>query len=318
MDEIAQKVVDGRAWREFCDLLADAGEAILAEGNPTDPLDRAELRRRNLIPAEKMPYEKPLKTRAGETVQYDSGDYPGCQAELLRHAGWDDFPRRQREARAQGRHLGIGLGHGVKGTGRGPFEFGGVRVSPTGHIFVSTGAAAMGQGLATALAQICAQTFGVRAEDVTVVAGDTAAAALGLGGFASRQTVTAGSSVPAVSAGTGYTLNVDPQVTTAGGPAYDDPVRLLWTEASLPPGVPSDGDERSALVAKLDAGRGEPAGWVVPVHRTRGLGAGWGTSRWTTRREHLFLTPGDSPVGLRLPLSALSWKQPPAEPPPGN
>ncbi len=42
MDEITQKVVDGTAWREFCDLLADAGEAILAEGNPDDPLDRAE------------------------------------------------------------------------------------------------------------------------------------------------------------------------------------------------------------------------------------------------------------------------------------
>jgi hypothetical protein len=42
MDEITQTVVDGTAWREFCDLLADAGEAVLAEGNPTDPLDRAE------------------------------------------------------------------------------------------------------------------------------------------------------------------------------------------------------------------------------------------------------------------------------------
>lgn len=98
-------------------------------------------------------------------------------------------------------------------------------------------------------------------------------------------------------------------------PAYEDPVRRLWTEASLPPGVPSDGDERAALVAKLDADRGEPAGWVVPVHRTHGLSRGWGTSRWTTRREHLFLTPGDSPVGLRLPLSALAWKPPPTEPP---
>jgi carbon-monoxide dehydrogenase large subunit len=68
-------------------------------------------------------------------------------------------------------------------------------VSPTGKITVSTGAAAMGQGLATALAQICAEAFGVRAADVSVVAGDTAAAPLGLGGFASRQTVTAGSSV---------------------------------------------------------------------------------------------------------------------------
>ena len=158
-------------------------------------LDRAELRRRNLIPAEKMPYLKPLKARSGEQVQYDSGDYPGCQAEILSAAAWEDFPRRQAEARAAGRYIGIGLAHGMKGTGRGPFEFGNVRVSPTGQITVSTGAAPMGQGLATALAQICAEAFGVRAQDVVVVAGDTAAAPLGLGGFASRQTVTAGSSV---------------------------------------------------------------------------------------------------------------------------
>jgi carbon-monoxide dehydrogenase large subunit len=158
-------------------------------------LDRAELRRRNLIPAEKMPYLKPLKSRAGEQVQYDSGDYPGCQAEIVRAAQWQDFPRRQAAARAQGRYIGIGLAHGMKGTGRGPFEFGNVRVSPTGQITISTGAAPMGQGLCTALAQICAEAFGVRAQDVTVIAGDTAAAPLGLGGFASRQTVTAGSSV---------------------------------------------------------------------------------------------------------------------------
>jgi carbon-monoxide dehydrogenase large subunit len=158
-------------------------------------LDRAELRRRNLIPAEKMPYRKPLKSRAGEQVQYDSGDYPGCQAEIVRAAQWQDFPRRQAAAHAQGRYIGIGLAHGMKGTGRGPFEFGNVRISPTGQITVSTGAAPMGQGLCTALAQICADAFGVRAQDVTVIAGDTAAAPLGLGGFASRQTVTAGSSV---------------------------------------------------------------------------------------------------------------------------
>jgi carbon-monoxide dehydrogenase large subunit len=166
-------------------------------------LDRAELRRRNLIPAEKMPYLKPLKARSGEGVQYDSGDYPGCQAELLRAINWDDFPRRQAEARAAGRYIGIGLAHGMKGTGRGPFEFGKVRISPTGHITVSTGAAPMGQGLCTALAQICADAFGVRAQDVTVIAGDTAEAPLGLGGFASRQMVTAGSSVKIAAAAVG-------------------------------------------------------------------------------------------------------------------
>ncbi len=158
-------------------------------------LDRAELRRRNMIPADKMPYLKPYRARSGEQVQFDSGDYPGCQADILRAAAWDDFPRRQKEARERGRYIGIGLAHGIKGTGRGPFEFGNVKVSPTGHITVSTGAAPMGQGLATALAQICADAFGMRAQDVSVVAGDTAAAALGLRGFASRQTVTAGSSV---------------------------------------------------------------------------------------------------------------------------
>ncbi len=158
-------------------------------------LDRAELRRRNLIPPEKMPYKKPLKTRAGANVQYDSGDYPACQAEVLEAAQWDDFPRRQAEARAQGRYIGIGLAHGLKGTGRGPFESGLVRVSPTGRVSVFTGAAAIGQGLRTALAQICAGELGLRAQDVTVVPGDTSAVSLGLGAFASRQTVTAGSSV---------------------------------------------------------------------------------------------------------------------------
>ncbi len=158
-------------------------------------LDRAEVRRRNLIPKEKLPYKKPLKARSGVTIEYDSGDYPGCQAEVLRVIGWDDFPKRQAAARQAGRHLGIGLAHGVKGTGRGPFESGLVRVSRTGRVTVFTGAAELGQGLQTALAQICASELGLRANDVQVVAGDTAGVSLGLGAFASRQTVTAGSSV---------------------------------------------------------------------------------------------------------------------------
>ena len=158
-------------------------------------LDRAEVRRRNLIPPEKMPYTKPLKARSGATMQYDSGDYPACQAQVLQAAGWADFPQRQANARAQRRYIGIGLAHGIKGTGRGPFESGLVRVSNTGRVSVFTGAAAIGQGLCTVLAQICAGELGLRAEDITVVPGDTGGVSLGLGAFASRQTVTAGSSV---------------------------------------------------------------------------------------------------------------------------
>ncbi len=158
-------------------------------------LDRAELRRRNLIPAAKMPYTKPLKTRAGATIVYDSGDYPACQAAVLTAVEWEAFPARQAAARAQGRLIGLGLAHAMKGTGRGPFESGVVRISPSGRISVYTGAAAMGQGLKTALAQICASALGVTPDAVQVISGDTGVVPVGLGGFASRQTVTAGSSV---------------------------------------------------------------------------------------------------------------------------
>ena len=120
-------------------------------------LERAEVRRRNLIPAEKMPYTKPLKARSGASMRYDSGDYPSCQAQVLQAARWDDFPQRQAAALRERRYIGIGLAHGIKGTGRGPFESGLVRVSNTGRVSVFTGAAAIGQGLGTALAQICAE-----------------------------------------------------------------------------------------------------------------------------------------------------------------
>src|SRR6202051_4996305 len=96
-----------------------------------------------------MPYKKPLKTRAGANVQYDSGDYPACQADVLAAAGWADFPRRQSEARARGRHIGMGLSHGLKGTGRGPFESGVVRVAPSGRGWGVTAGCATGGGAQT-------------------------------------------------------------------------------------------------------------------------------------------------------------------------
>ncbi len=158
-------------------------------------LDRAEVRRRNLIPIQLMPYTKPMKARSGAAITYDSGDYIACHDDVLSAAAWTSFPARQHKARAQGRYIGIGLAHAVKGTGRGPFESGSVRINPTGQISVFTGAAAMGQGIKTALAQICAEQLGVSTDKVTVICGDTSVAPLGLGGFASRQLVTAGSTV---------------------------------------------------------------------------------------------------------------------------
>jgi carbon-monoxide dehydrogenase large subunit len=158
-------------------------------------IDRAEVRRRNLIPAVKMPYSFGLLNRAGEPVVYDSGDYETCQNKALTAAGYDGFPARQAAARKQGRFIGIGFAHGVKCTGRGPYESATVRVSPSGRVSVYTGAIAIGQGIKTALAQICADNLGVNITDIDVVAGDTAFVSYGIGAYASRQTMIAGTSV---------------------------------------------------------------------------------------------------------------------------
>ncbi len=158
-------------------------------------LDRAEVRRRNFVPAEKMPYVTPLKTRSGSPVAYDSGDFPRCLEMAVEAIDYAGFAARKQRARDHGRHIGIGIGNGVKGTGRGPFESGIVRIGRSGRISVYTGAMPMGQGIRTALAQICAEQFAVSIDSVSVIAGDTAVIPYGQGGFASRQTVTAGSAV---------------------------------------------------------------------------------------------------------------------------
>jgi carbon-monoxide dehydrogenase large subunit len=171
-----------------------AMERLLDHAAAKLAMDRGEIRRRNLVPADAMPFTTPLKTRAGTPVKYDSGDFPACQAIVLQAAGYDDFNVRQAKALAEGRYIGIGIANGVKGTGRGPFETGIVRIGRSGRISVYTGAAPIGQSTKTMLAQIAASQFGVAADDIHVVAGDTAYVSMGHGAFASRQTVNAGTS----------------------------------------------------------------------------------------------------------------------------
>ncbi len=160
-------------------------------------IDRAELRRRNLVPAGKMPYRTQLKTRGGMQVVLDSGDFPACQRMAIERAGWAGFASRQEAARRDGRHIGIGIANYVEGTGRGPFEPVTVRIAPSGKVHVYCGAAAMGQSTKTMLAQIVAEQLGGAIGLLTVTTGDSAATALGLGGFNSRQAVLAGSSAHA-------------------------------------------------------------------------------------------------------------------------
>jgi carbon-monoxide dehydrogenase large subunit len=158
-------------------------------------LDPAEVRRRNFIKPEQMPYQVGIVFRDGRPVTYDSGDYPVCQATALDAADYAGFPARQREAAGvQGRHLGIGISNAVEATGLGPYEGVTVRVSTTGKIALFTGATPHGQSHKTVLAQIAADQLGADYEDITVVTGDTSTIAFGMGTFAARTAVNAGSS----------------------------------------------------------------------------------------------------------------------------
>src|SRR5258708_18223774 len=154
-------------------------------------LDPAEIRRRNLIAPSQMPYPVGLMFRDGKPVVYDSGDYPTVFEKALALSAYGDFPRRQKEARAGGRYIGIGIGSYVEGTGLGPFEGVTVRVLDDGRIGVQSGAAPQGQGHKTMLQQVVAQELGVAMDDIIVTLGDTAAIAMGGGTFASRITANA-------------------------------------------------------------------------------------------------------------------------------
>jgi carbon-monoxide dehydrogenase large subunit len=153
------------------------------------------VRRRNLIPAEQMPFTVPIIQRDGSAMVYDTGDYAECQRRALKAIDWDGFEARRAAAKAEGRMIGIGLANYVEATGRGPFEHASIRIGASGAIAVHTGATAQGQGVQSMLAQVAADVLDVPVGAIHVVVGDTAGAPMGLGAFASRQTVTAGNAM---------------------------------------------------------------------------------------------------------------------------
>jgi carbon-monoxide dehydrogenase large subunit len=158
-------------------------------------LPRDEVRRRNFIQREQMPFNCRMIARDGRPVIYDSGDYPHTQALAIKNSGYGDFRRRQEEARRQGRYIGIGLANFVEGTGLGPYEGATIRISTNGSIVLYTGAAPQGQSHHTTFAQIAADPLGVAPHQIKVVTGDTQGIALGIGTFAARSAVNAGNAV---------------------------------------------------------------------------------------------------------------------------
>ena len=162
-------------------------------------LDPAELRRRNLITADEFPF----KTASG--IVWDRSAFIECLDNACSAIGYEDLRAEQREARAQGRWMGIGIASYSELTGIGsrisaapgmPINTGTesatVQIDSTGAVSLYTGAASQGQGLETTLAQVVADALDAPVQDVDVFLGDTTSVAHGTGTYASRSAVLAG------------------------------------------------------------------------------------------------------------------------------
>jgi CO/xanthine dehydrogenase Mo-binding subunit len=154
-------------------------------------LDRIEVRRRNLIPPQEMPYARPLDTLGTEIV-LDSGDYAGLLDKALAAVEWPRLRESLAQRRAAGELVGAGIALFVEKSGLGPFDDVRISVDEQGVVEVVSGAASVGQGMETVLAQICADALGVDYRKVRIVHGQTDRIERGMGAFASRVTVMTG------------------------------------------------------------------------------------------------------------------------------
>jgi aerobic carbon-monoxide dehydrogenase large subunit len=158
-------------------------------------MDPGEIRRRNYIRPDELPYDFGMPYRDGNPLVYDTGDFPEALEKALEAAGYREFRAEQSALRARGVHRGIGISGYVEGTAIGPYEGATVKLDLAGRVLVATGAINSGQGHETSFAQIAADGLDVPLDWVTVVGGDTAAVSFGVGTFASRSAVTAGNSI---------------------------------------------------------------------------------------------------------------------------
>jgi carbon-monoxide dehydrogenase large subunit len=159
-------------------------------------LDPTEVRRRNFIRPHEFPWTVGTESAQATAAVYDSGNYEaGLDAALAlsRYGEWRATQRSERARGEGGRLIGIGVACYVMLTGLGPYEGALLRLDTTGRAVLIVGASPHGQGTATALAQLVADELGIRPEDITVRHGDTAAIPFGVGTYASRNAVMAGS-----------------------------------------------------------------------------------------------------------------------------
>jgi CO/xanthine dehydrogenase Mo-binding subunit len=157
-------------------------------------LDPIAVRRANFIPEAGMPFRRELNTLGTEIV-YDTGDYSGMLDKFLGRVGWEALRADAARRREAGELVGLGLGFFVEKSGLGPFDDVRITLGRDGTIEVVTGAASLGQGIETVMAQICADGIGTGLDRIRVIHGQTDRIARGMGAFASRVTVMTGAAV---------------------------------------------------------------------------------------------------------------------------
>jgi aerobic carbon-monoxide dehydrogenase large subunit len=152
-------------------------------------IDRFDLRRRNLIKPETMPY----KTAAG--MVYDSGDFPGLFEAAVDAADVAGFKLRQRESRRAGKVRGLGVGCYVETTAAGTTEMGGIRFGEDGTVTIVTGTLDYGQGHATSFAQVLVDKLGIPFDRIRLVQGDSDRLVTGGGTGGSRSAMLSGTAI---------------------------------------------------------------------------------------------------------------------------
>ncbi len=170
-------------------------ERVLDKAAAALGMDRAELRRKNLLTRQEMPYDVGIPYRDGREITIDGGDFLGDFDRALRHARYERWPEEQARHRAEGRFIGIGFATYIEGTGIGPKEAATLRLETSGRISVEIALPSQGQGHATTLAQIAADGATVPLDLVDVRQGDTGLVRIGGGTIASRTAVVAGNAV---------------------------------------------------------------------------------------------------------------------------
>ena len=148
-----------------------------------------ELRRRNFIKPEAMPYLTPLG------LNYDSGEFAHNMDQALAAADLAGFPARRAASRAQGRYRGLGHAVYIEQSGFPPDEFAELRFDPSGTLTILMGTQSSGQGHQTAYTQLAVEHLGVAPEKVRVLQGDTAAISFGRGTGGSRSLPVGGASL---------------------------------------------------------------------------------------------------------------------------